>query len=85
MDAHLSHTSFVHLMCATGLEQSPLQKKKFLPCYLKKNQSTIDVTIPLLSGLIAKISKETDCVQSLQRNGQTIPVQDDSNLYIIKV
>ena len=42
MDAHLSHTSFVHLMCATGLEQSPLQKKKFLPWYLKKKQSTID-------------------------------------------
>ena len=43
------------------------------------------VKILLLSGLTAKISKETDCVQSLQRNGQTIPVQDDSNLYIIKV
>ena len=42
-------------------------------------------TISLLSGLIAKISKETDCVQSLQRNGQTIPVQEDANLYIIKV
>ena len=37
-------------------------------------------TISLLSGLIAKISEETDCVQSLQRNGQTIPVQEDANL-----
>ena len=43
MDAHLSHTSFVHLMCATGLDQSPLQEKNsFRVIYFKKNQSTID-------------------------------------------
>lgn len=42
MDAHLSHTSFVHLMCATGLDQSPLQEKNSFRVTSKKNQSTIE-------------------------------------------
>lgn len=83
MDAHLNHTSFVHLMCATGLDQSPLQEKNSyrVTFFNKKTQSTIDGWLALSDNLF----KETDCVQGLQRNGQTIPVHDDSNLYIIKV
>ena len=66
MDAHLNHTSFVHLMCATAWPWSKSPSgKKFLPRHLKKlkAQLTVDqrwATIFLRKRTVYRVFREMD-------------------------